>query len=93
MGLHRKTSNYTTFTFTCALNHNHTRPCCAAEVEFVAYGILYRYQLTEPFDGRNCQIILPPIQHEKKEYKKREEQNRQYMVKENLLITSIFFKS
>lgn len=46
----------------------HRRLYCVAENEFVSNnenGILYNYQSTEPYDRRNCQIMLPPIQDEK----------------------------
>lgn len=47
------------------IGYNHIRLYWAAEDEFAPCGILYRYQSTDPYDGRNCEIILLPIQQEK----------------------------
>ncbi|CAC5421395.1 unnamed protein product [Mytilus coruscus] len=44
----------------------HTIVYTAAEDQCVPCGIVYTYQSTEPYDGRNSKLILPPIQQEKK---------------------------
>lgn len=47
------------------MSNNHIRIHYATEHVFVPCGILYSYQSTEPYDERNCQIILPPTHREK----------------------------